>query len=56
MGFSRQEYWSRLPFPSPKDLPDTGIKLGSFELQVDSFPSEPPNDRLYTVIKKKKSE
>ena len=26
MGFSRQEYWSRLPFPSPEDLPDLGIK------------------------------
>jgi len=29
MGFSRQEYWSGLPFPSPEDLPDPGIKPGS---------------------------
>ena len=29
MGFSRQEYWSGLPFPSPRDLPDSGIKLAS---------------------------
>ena len=34
MGFSRQEYWSRLPFPSPGDLPDTGIEPGSPSLQV----------------------
>ena len=37
MGFSRQEYWSGLPFPSPGDLPDPGIKSGSPELQADSF-------------------
>ena len=37
MGFSRQEYWSGLPFPSPGDLPDPGIEPGS---QVDSLPSE----------------
>ena len=42
MGFSRQEYWSRLPFPSPGDLPDTGIELRPPELQEDSLPSEPP--------------
>ena len=42
MEFSRQEYWSGLPFPSPGDLPDPGIKLGSPELQVDSLPSELP--------------
>ena len=42
MGFSRQEYWSGLPFPSPGDLPDPGIKPGSPALQVDSLPSEPP--------------
>ena len=41
-GFSRQEYWSRLPFPSPGDLPDPGIEPGSAALQVDSLPSEPP--------------
>ena len=42
MGFSRQEYWSGLPFPSSRDLPDPGIKPGSPALQADSLPSEPP--------------
>ena len=41
MGFSRQEYWGGLPFPSPGDLPDPGIKLGSPAFQMDSLPSEP---------------
>jgi len=40
--FSRQEYWSGLPFPSPGDLPDPGIKPGSPALQADSLQSEPP--------------
>ena len=42
MGFSKQEYWSGLPFPSPGDLPDPGIELGSPELQADTLTSEPP--------------
>ena len=42
MEFSRQEYWSQLPFPSPRDLPNLGIKPGSSALQADSLPSEPP--------------
>ena len=42
MEFSRQEYWSRLPFPSPGDLPDLGIEPGSPTLQADALPSEPP--------------
>ena len=42
MGFSRKEYWSGLPFPSPGDLPDPGIKPGSSTLQADALPSEPP--------------
>ena len=42
MGFSRQEYWSGLPFLSPEDLPDLGIEPGSPALQADSLPSEPP--------------
>ena len=42
MEFSRQEYWSGLPFPSPGDLPNPGIKLGSPVLQADSLPFEPP--------------
>ena len=42
MEFSRQQYWSGLPFPSPGDLPDPGIKSRSPALQADSLPSEPP--------------
>ena len=41
-GILRQEYWSGLPFPSPGDLPDPGIKSGSSALQADSLPSELP--------------
>ena len=41
MGFSRQEYWSGLPFPSPGDLPDPGIKPMSPSLQGGSLPAEP---------------
>ena len=40
MGFSRQGYWSGLPFPSPGDLPDPGIELRSPALQVDALLSE----------------
>jgi len=42
MGFSRQEYWSGLPFPSPGDLLNPGIKPRSPALQTDALPSEPP--------------
>ena len=42
MEFSRQEYWSGLPFPPPGDLPNPGIKPRSPALQADSLPSEPP--------------
>ena len=42
IGFSRQEYQSGLPFPSPGDLPSPGIKPGSPTLQADSLPFEPP--------------
>ena len=42
MGFSRQEYWSGLPFPSPGDLPNPGIEPGSPALQADALLSEPP--------------
>ena len=38
IGFSRQEHWSGLPFPSPEDLPNPGIKPTSPSLQVDSLP------------------
>ena len=47
--FSRQEYWSGLPFPSPGDLPDPGINPKSPTLQADSLSSEPqasPNSML----------
>ena len=40
LGFSRQECWSGLPFPSPGDLPDPGIEPGY--PQADALPSEPP--------------
>ena len=42
MEFSRQEYWSGLPFPSPGDLPDPGIEPGSPALRADALPSDPP--------------
>ena len=42
MGFPRQEYWSGLPFLSPGDLPDPGVKPGSPAWQAHSLPSEPP--------------
>ena len=42
MGFSRQEYWSGLPFPSPGDLPNPVIKPRSPALQADTLTSEPP--------------
>ena len=42
MGFSRQDYWSGLPFPFPEDLPDPGIEPGSPALKADTLPSEPP--------------
>ena len=43
MGFSRQEYWSGLPFPSPGDLPDPGSEPRSPALQADALTSEPPS-------------
>ena len=42
MEFSRQEYWSGLPFPPPEDLPDPENELGSPALQANSLLSEPP--------------
>ena len=47
--FSRQEYWSGLPFPSAGDLPDPGIQLMSPALQADSLPSEPPGKPLDAI-------
>ena len=47
--FSRQEYWSGLPFPSPGDLPDPGNKPRSTTLQVEALPSEPCGKLLYNT-------
>ena len=49
MGFSRQEYWSGLTFPSPGDLPNPRIKLKYPTLQVDSLPSKPSGDSNYIL-------
>ena len=46
MVFSRQEYWTGLPFPPPGNLPDPGIEPGSLSLQADSLPSELPGTLL----------
>ena len=51
MGFSRQEYWSGLPFPPPGDIPDPGIEPTCLTLQADSLPSEPPGGGLYLCVK-----
>ena len=50
MGFSRQEYWSGLPFPSLGDLPNPGIKPRSPALQADALPSEPPGKLKNTGV------
>ena len=51
MGFSRQEYWSGLPYPSPGDLPDPGIEPRSPALQVDSLLSEQQGKpKAYVVL------
>ena len=42
MEFSRQEYWSGLPFPSPGEVPNPGNEPGLPALQADSLPAEPP--------------
>ena len=52
MEFSRPEYWSEQPFPSPGDLPNTGIKPKSPTLQVDSLPAEPQGKPLLGLIMK----
>ena len=50
MEFSRQEYWSGLPFPSPGDLPNPGIEPGSPALQADALPSEPLSVKSYPLL------
>ena len=49
MGFSKQEYWCGLPFPSPGDLPNPGIEPGSPALQADALSSEPPGKTPYQI-------
>ena len=49
MGFSRQEYWSGVPFPSPGDLPDPGIEPRSPALQADTLTSEPHLEKDYSI-------
>ena len=47
MGFSRQENWSGLPFPSPGDLPNPGVEPRSPALQADALPSKPPGKSFH---------
>ena len=58
MGFSRQKYWNGLPFPSPGDLPNSGIEPTSHSLQADALPSElprkPKKRQIIQKLKKKK--
>ena len=55
MGFSRQEYWSGLPFLSPRDLPDPGIEPGSPALEADALTSEPPGKPMKRKKEKRKA-
>ena len=50
MGFSREEYWNGLPFPSPGDLSNPGIEPGSPALQADSLPAEPPGKPSHLIL------
>ena len=50
MGFSKQEYWSGLPFPSPGDLPGPGIESRSPALEADALTSEPPGKYIHMYI------
>ena len=52
-GFSRQEYWSGLPYPSPGDLLNPGIKPRYPVLQLDSLPTKPKPKHLYSNMKNK---
>ena len=55
-GFSRQEYWSGLPYPPPGDFPNPGIGSRSPTLQADSLPSEPPGKPTYSAYCRLESE
>ena len=50
MGFSRQEYWSGLPFPSPGDLPDPGTEPRSPALQAGALPSELLGEPVVSIV------
>ena len=50
IGFSRQEYWSELPFPSPGDLPDLGIEPWSPALQADSLPLSHQGTQSFFIL------
>ena len=50
VGFSKQEYWSGLPFPSPGDHPDPGIEPRSLAWQADSLPSDPPGNVIFNLF------
>ena len=52
MGFPREEYQSGLPFPSPRDLLNPGMKPESPELQADSLPTEPPGNNTVLMLLK----
>ena len=49
MEFSRQEYWSGLPFPSPRDLPNPGIEVRSPVQHTDSLQAEPPGNPISSI-------
>ena len=55
MEFSRQEYWSGLPFPSPRDLPDPGMEPKSPALQADSLLTSEPAGKLTQLLQVWKS-
>ena len=57
MGFSRQEYWSGLPFPSPGDIPDLGVEPESPALEGGFFTTEPPGKPIsyYIAVEKSKA-
>ena len=50
MGFSRQEYWNELPFPSPGNLHDPGMEPRSPALRADALPSKPPGKSLSAIF------
>ena len=55
MGFSKQEYWSGLPLPSPGDLPDPGIEPRSPTLEADTLTSEPPGSLMKYFVNSQKT-